>query len=59
MRPEVRIYNRKQESQKKERQHALDQEANQENDQEKRKFLLFAWSRACFSHMTSLFVSQE
>ena len=34
--PEVWIYERKQESRKKERKHAL----NQENDQEKRKFYI-------------------
>ena len=35
----VGIYKRKQESEKKERKHALDQESDHENDQEKRKFL--------------------
>ena len=37
---EVRIYKRKQESKKNERKHALDQESNQENDQEKNNAFL-------------------
>ena len=40
-RPEVRLYKRKQESKKKERKHALDQESmiqeKNDNDQERRK----------------------
>ena len=42
LRPEVRIYTRKQESEKKkERKHALDQE----NDQEKKSFFFFLQQR--------------
>ena len=34
--PRVGIYKRKQESKKRKRKHALDQESDQENDQEKK-----------------------
>ena len=46
----VGIYKRKRERKKKERKHALDQESDKSNDQDRYRFLLYRFfgSKACF-----------